>query len=330
LEKIEAQVNAVSELIEVCQFKKAIKELMELAHFGNRYFDAKAPWALLKKDRDECATALNICCRIVKALCVSMSPFLPNSSEKLWNMMGHEGGFDWDEATKDVIPGQILDKPTTLFKKLEYVNVEEVKDMEPEEKKEITIEALDLRIGEIEEITDHPDAEKLYIMKVNFGSEARQLVAGLKTYYTKEEMQGRKIVVVMNLKPAKLRGVESRGMLLAAEDTEGVVSLLSPLSDEDVGVRVSGRDLELDKAKKQVSFSEFQKILLKVGAITQDEKVDFGSETRIVAGGMSTALSGKQFALTLIKGKDEVFPLITENGGFITVHKPVKNGAEIK
>jgi methionyl-tRNA synthetase len=331
LEKIEKQVNAVSELIEGCQFKKAIKEVMELAHFGNRYFDARAPWALLKKDRDECATALNICCRIVKALCVSMSPFLPFSADKLWNMMGYEGELAWEEATKDVIAGQIMDKPTTLFKKLEYVVVEEeVKDMEPEVKKEITIEALDLRIGEIEEIEDHPDAEKLYVMKVNFGSEVRQLVAGLKTYYAKEEMQGRKIVVVMNLKPAKLRGVESRGMLLAAEDKGGVVSLLSPLSDEDVGVRVSGKDLELGKAKKQVSFSEFQKIQLKVGTITQDEKVDFGSETRVIAGGVSTALSGKQFALTLIKGMDEVIPLITENGGFITVHKKVENGADIK
>jgi methionyl-tRNA synthetase len=330
LNKIEKQVKSISELIEICQFKKAFKEVMELAHFGNRYFDARAPWALLKKDREECATALNICCRIVKALSISMSPFLPYSAERLWNMMGYEGGFAWLDATKDVIPGQILDKPTTLFKKLEYVEVEEVKDMEPEVKKEITIEVLDLRIGEIEEIEDHPDAEKLYVMKVNFGDEARQLVAGLKTYYAKEEMQGRKIVVVMNLKPAKLRGIESRGMLLAAEDTEGVVSLLSPLSDEDVGVRVSGRDLELGKAKKQVSFSEFQKIQLKVGSITQDEKVDFGSETRVIAGGMSTALSGKQFALTIIKGLDEVIPLITENGGFITVHKPVKNGAEIK
>ena len=197
--------------------------------------------------------------------------------------------------------------------------------MEPDAKKEITIEALDLRIGEIEEIEDHPDAEKLYVMKVNFGDEARQLVAGLKTYYTKEEMQGRKIVVVMNLKPAKLRGIESRGMLVAADDKEGVVSLLSPLSDEDVGVRVSGRDLELRKVKKQVSFSEFQKIQLKVGTITQDENVDFGSETRVIAGGMSTALSGKQFALTILKGHDEVILLITENGRFITVHKPVEN-----
>ena len=332
LEKIEKQVNAVSELIEICQFKKAIKEVMELAHFGNRYFDARAPWALLKKDREECATVLNISCRIVKALCISMSPFLPFSARKLWNMMGYDevSELKWEEAEKDVIAGQIMDKPTPLFKKLEYVEVEGVKEMEPDAKKEITIEALDLRIGEIEEIEDHPDAEKLYVMKVNFGDEARQLVAGLKTYYAKEEMQGRKIVVVMNLKPAKLRGIESRGMLLAAEDKEGVVSLLSPLSDEDVGVRVSGRDLELGKVKKQVSFSEFQKIQLKVGTITQDENVDFGSETRVIAGGMSTALSGKQFALTIIKGHNEVIPLITENGGFITVHKPVENGAEIK
>ena len=134
----------------------------------------------------------------------------------------------------------------------------------------------------------------------------------------------------MNLKPAKLRGIESRGMLLAAEDKSGIVSLLSPFSEEDVGTRVTGREADPDKIKKQISFSDFQKITLKVGTITQDEKVDLGSETKGVLGGISSALSGRQFALTLINGQDEVVPLVTENGGFITVHRPVKDGAEIK
>jgi methionyl-tRNA synthetase len=334
LEKIKTQVAEVSEHIEKCEFKKAIKSVMELAHFGNRYFDAKAPWALLKKDRDECATALNVCMRIVKGLCITMSPFLPHSADNLWNLMGYEGPVSdrsWDEATIEVTQKQVLERPLPLFKKLELVKVkEEDKMQEAEIKKDITIEALDLRIGEIENIEDHPDAEKLYVMKVNFGNESRQLVAGLKTYYSKEEMQGRKIVVVMNLKPAKLRGVESRGMLLAAEDKSGVVSLLSPFSDEDVGVRVTGRDFEMGKPKSQVSFSDFQKILLKVGTITADEKVDFGSETKGIFGGISSALAGKQFALTVFKGQDEVVPLVTENGGFITVHKAVENGAQIK
>jgi hypothetical protein len=117
---------------------------------------------------------------------------------------------------------------------------------------------------------------------------------------------------------------------LAAEDKSGIVSLLAPLSDEDVGTRVTGREGHPDSAKKQISFSEFQKIKLKVGTVTPDEKVDFGKETMAISGGISSALSGKQFALTLISGQDDVIPLVTENGGFITVHRPVENGAEIK
>jgi methionyl-tRNA synthetase len=332
LKKIQIQVAEVSELIEKCEFKKAIKSVMELAHFGNRYFDAKAPWALLKKDREACATALNICLRIVKGLCITMVPFLPYSADNLWKMMGYEGSVsqqNWNEATTLIKEKQVLERPVPLFKKLELPKEDE-KMVEPEKKKEISIEDLDLRIGEIENIEDHPDAEKLYVMKVNFGSESRQLVAGLKTYYSKEEMQGRKIIVVMNLKPAKLRGIESKGMLLAAEDKSGVVSLLSPFSDEDVGVKVTGRDAEIGKVKSQLSFSEFQKIQLRVGTITPDEKVDFGSETKEIAGGISSALAGRQFALTLFAGQDEVIPLVTENGGFITVHKAVENGAQIK
>lgn len=332
LEKIEAQVKEVAELIEQCQFKKAMKSVMELAHYGNRYFDARAPWSLLKENREECGTVLHICFRMVKALCISMSPFLPFAADRLWNILGYEGSvaaLKWDEAFSEIQLGQSLERPVPLFKKL-LLEEKEVEEEKKPEVKKMGIEALDLRVGLIESIEDHPDAEKLYIMKVNFGDEERQLVAGLKTYYTKEEMQDRKIVVVMNLKPAKLRGVESRGMLLAAEDKKGTVSLLSPLSDEDLGVRVIGRECETEKTKKQISFNDFQKIEMKVGTVTEDEKTNIGEETKVVKGGISTALKGTQIALHLVKGQDEAIPLVTEHGGFITVHRPVENGAQIK
>lgn len=86
---------------------------------------------------------------------------------------------------------------------------------------------LDLRVGTITSVEDHPDADKLYVLKVDLGTEERQLVAGMKAFYSKEEMQGKKVIIVANLKPVKLRGVESNGMLLAAEDDEGNVVLLT-------------------------------------------------------------------------------------------------------
>ncbi|MEE9151371.1 MAG: methionine--tRNA ligase [Thermoplasmata archaeon] len=333
LEKIEDQVNEVAKKIENCQFKKAMKSVMELAHFGNRYFDARAPWALVKENREECGTVLHVCCRMVKALCISMSPFLPFTADKLWNILGYEGAvtaLKWDEATSEIAPGQGLERPMPLFKRLILEEEKEVEEAKTPEKEEICLDALDLRVGLIESIEDHPNAKKLFIMKVNFGDEKRQLVAGLKTYYSKEEMQDRKIVVVMNLKPAKLRGVESRGMLLAAEDEKGTVSLLAPLADEDLGVRVIGREAEIGVVKKQISFSDFQKIDLRVGTVTEDEKTNLGKETRNVRGGIKSALAGTQIALHLNKSRKEAIPLVTEHGGFITVHRPVQNGAHIQ
>ncbi|MEM0333411.1 MAG: methionine--tRNA ligase subunit beta [Candidatus Aenigmatarchaeota archaeon] len=96
---------------------------------------------------------------------------------------------------------------------------------------------IDLRIGKIIEIRDHPNADKLYVITVDLGDEKRQIVAGLKDHYTKEQLLGKKIVIVYNLKPKNIRGIESRGMLLAAEKN-GEISILIPDRDIDVGAKV--------------------------------------------------------------------------------------------
>ncbi len=90
---------------------------------------------------------------------------------------------------------------------------------------------LDLRVGRIVEVNDHPNADKLYVMKIDLGDEQRQLVAGMKPYYPVDEISGKKMIMVCNLKPAKLRGVKSMGMLLAADDGDGAVVLLTPEDD---------------------------------------------------------------------------------------------------
>ena len=93
---------------------------------------------------------------------------------------------------------------------------------------------LDLRVGQIIKVEDHPDADKLFVLQVDFGSEQRQIVAGLRAYYEKDQMLNKKIIVIMNLDPAKLRGVESNGMLLAAGDGKDNVALLVPDPDKEI------------------------------------------------------------------------------------------------
>ncbi len=99
---------------------------------------------------------------------------------------------------------------------------------------------LDLRVAEILEVSDHPNADKLYVMKIKIGDEERNLVAGIKNYYSKEELIGKKIIVIANLEPAVLRGVKSEGMLLAASDkSKDNVVLLTVDKDIETGAKIS-------------------------------------------------------------------------------------------
>jgi methionine--tRNA ligase beta chain len=129
---------------------------------------------------------------------------------------------------------------------------------------------LDLRVGEIVEVKDHPGADKLYVLKVDLGSEQRQLVAGLKGYYPAEELSGKKIIVVCNLKPAKLRGIISEGMLLAGEDEKNVGVLTT---DHANGSAVTVKGFKNDT--KQIKYEDFSKLSLHVqdGKAYLDDKV---------------------------------------------------------
>ena len=116
---------------------------------------------------------------------------------------------------------------------------EEVKE---DIKREIDIEdfaKLDIRLAEIVDVEDHPNADKLYVLKLKVGNLDRQIVSGIREYYKKEELIGKKILMILNLKPIKLRGVESNGMLLAAMDDDGKLSLTSTLSDVKSGAKIS-------------------------------------------------------------------------------------------
>ena len=269
-----------------CSFKKGLREVMSLAQFGNVYFDQQQPWALIKTDRDRCGTVLHICLELVQALAVFMAPFIPFSSKRLWELLGHKKNLtSWDQAFNDLNVGQSIEKPKPLFTK---VSLEEcMMETDPFSK-------LDLRTAKIMKVSDHPNADKLYVLDVDVGALGkRTLVAGLKNHYQKQELEGKTIVIVANLKPAKLRGVESKGMLLAAEDTKGVVSLLKPgevKPGESVTIKGIPKDvsniLEFDDFmqvkmivdnKQEISYNN-QKIQTDQGPITVDKPVEVGAE----------------------------------------------------
>ncbi len=243
----------VTEHLEACQFKKALKEVMTLAREGNRYLDEQAPWTLIKTDEAAAGAVLHHGLRIARALAIMTAPFLPDSAQDLWTQLGQEGSVhdaSWDAALEPLAPGTPLGEPQVLFTKLDPDEVlgnsdtddDTANAMEEPPMPENLVsfddfQQLDLRIGHVTSVEDHPDADKLYVVKVDVGGETRQLVAGLKPFMAKDAIEGKRVVVVANLEPAKLRGVESQGMLLAAED-DGEVSLLRPEKDLPAGSKV--------------------------------------------------------------------------------------------
>jgi len=259
-EIIKTTLDEYLTLMNSCDLKKAIRCVMDLAHSGNKYFDAVKPWALVKSDKTKCGSVLNANLRIVKALTIMAWPFLPTSSETIWGFTGQPGTIK-EMGVKGIfeklVPGLELKEPLPVYKKIE--EVDDVSGFEDFKK-------LDIRVGEITEAEDHPDAEKLFVLKVNVGEE-RQIVAGLRAYYSKEHIKGRKVLVVCNLKPAKLRGQMSEGMLLAADDEEtggSSVMLLKPSIDVENGTKMN---CGLTVKDGRIEFKDFQKAVMKVFSV---------------------------------------------------------------
>ncbi len=250
---IKTTVNNVKDAITNCKFKQGLKEAMSLAKFGNIYFNDKEPWNQIKNNKEQCATTLHLCLEILQALSICMAPYLPFSSQKIWQSLGHTTSIheaSWDDATRQLAIGHSIEKPKPLFKKLELKDINIEKD---------PFEELDIRVAEILEVKDHPNADKLNLLYVDLGALGKRvLVSGMKPHYPANELKGKKIVIVANLEPATIRGVKSNGMLLAAEDSKGVVSLLDPGSAKP-GTIVGVKGIHQNPAKI-LPFDTFKKV----------------------------------------------------------------------
>ena len=247
-DKISEVHQRVAEALEACKFKRALQAIMELSQAGNIELNDAAPWKQVKDDRDACEASLVTFLNLCRSLSVMMTPFLPKSSQKAWEYLNQEGKIDshgWDSALEFKTEFK-LQQPLPLFSKL---NMEEIleKEMPPEEenelanvKPEITFDdfkKLDIRIVTVEKVEEHPNADKLWLLDVNFGGPTRRIVTGLRGIYESDDLLGKKIAVLVNLAPAKFRGEDSNGMLLAAEGND-IVSLLQPDKEIEDGSEV--------------------------------------------------------------------------------------------
>jgi len=226
------------------QFKEATRLFMDVVRFANKYFNDQEPWKTRKENPEKCATTLNLCTQTVHSLAILMNPLLPFTSAKIWKMLNLEGkpeDANWDDiGLLNLNEGHCLNKPEILFEKIpDKVIQEEIENMQkmsekaaaPEKKEAVEFisikdfQKVQLKTGKILTAERIKGANKLLKLKVQVGEEERQLVAGIAQHYSPKELPGKNIIIVANLKPAKIRGIESQGMLLAVQDDNRLVLL---------------------------------------------------------------------------------------------------------
>jgi methionyl-tRNA synthetase len=222
-------------LLEAFEFRQGTKVFMDLCRAANKYFNDSAPWEKRKTDPEACGKTLNVCLQVAKTVSVLMAPILPSSSAKLRVMLNLDESADWDNAGKpDLAEGHALGKPGILFTKIEDdVIGQEIRKLQaldagnaaPEAGEgRIDIESfkkVEMKTAKVLEAQAVPGSDRLLRLQIDLGSEKRQIVAGVAQSYTPESLVGKTIIVVANLKPAQIRGVQSDGMLLAVQTGAG-------------------------------------------------------------------------------------------------------------
>lgn len=223
------------------EFHKALIQIWDLINRLNKYIDTTAPWALAKKDKPRLESVLYVLLCTLRVISVLLSPVMPHASAKMQEILGFQEGADLRlSELKGVLSRPLtgsMRSPYALFPRVEYMK-EEIREVGSREQ-EISIEEfqrLDLRVGTILEAEEVPKSNKLIKLIVDVG-ERRQVVAGIKEYFKPEDLVGRQVVVVCNLRPTKLMGVESRGMLLAAVGDERL-TLIGPYTEMKPGSKV--------------------------------------------------------------------------------------------
>ncbi|MCK4637721.1 MAG: methionine--tRNA ligase subunit beta, partial [Methanomicrobia archaeon] len=210
------------------RFKEAVKILLRISDLGNQYFQNNEPWKLIKEDKEKCKKVLRTVCELCVILGVAMYPVISNSAQKLWVQLGFKGDVkkeNINEINLD-IGNRDLGDIKILFKKIDDNNLKRYKEEFGGKKGDNMIKydefkKVELKVGEIKSAENIKGSKNLLKLKVDTGEE-RQLVAGIAQHYKPEELIGKKIIVVTNLEPAKLFGVESQGMLLAAVEGDEI------------------------------------------------------------------------------------------------------------
>ncbi len=260
-EKIQTLLESAIASMEKQRFKEALRSLMNISQIGNGLIQHSEPWKYMREadspEKSKSLSTLAYCWKICRGLAITLRPFLPFQSDQLWSMLGEERNIDdilfEDSFNFDSDFYLNNEKPKPLFERLDIDDILEREKLiagTDADKLEVIEEdvnyidfedfmKVEMRTGKVVDIEDHPNADKLYVVTIEDGPDStRTVCAGLKGIYQKEQLLGKQVIFVANLKPRKLRGIMSEGMILAADDGDGNVSVLTLDSEMPTGSQV--------------------------------------------------------------------------------------------
>jgi methionyl-tRNA synthetase len=252
----ESTVDLIDKAMETFSYEEALKLIWAFIRRGNKYIDETTPWKLNKDGQTERLNCvLNTLYEILRLSTLMVAPYIPESAEKAWKQLGYTDSphlekideFRWGAGA-----GMKVNKAEVLFPRIDLEQWAKSREQETpqiqaapiEHEPEIDIDqfrTVEMRVAQILKVEEIPKSKKLYKLEVDLGYERRTICAGIKPFYKPEELEGRKAVIVVNLKPAKLCGIESNGMILAAGTKGGdneQVALITPAADIPLGSRV--------------------------------------------------------------------------------------------
>lgn len=253
LQQLSELTQKIEQSLERYRFREAQQELMNIARLGNKYLADEEPWKLIKTDAERVKTVMYVALQVATALAITSEPFLPFTSEKLKNIL-QLGTTAWEQVKQNptaLLPtGHKIGVATLLFEKIEddaiakqlerLENTKQANRQEAQAAAEVAVAPqkelisyddfakMDIRIGTILSAEKMPKADKLLILKVDIGIDQRTIVSGIAQSFNPEEIIGKRVTVLANLVPRKLRGVESQGMILMVENTEGKYCFIAP------------------------------------------------------------------------------------------------------
>lgn len=246
IEQIKQYPEKIGRSIEQYRFREALNELMNLARLGNKYLTENEPWKTIKTDAERTATVLNISLQICANLALLSEPFLPFTAEKLRGMLNQDKAFWYEAGNSELLEeGRQINPAQLLFEQIDDKQIEAQLEKLQQTKKanelaSATVEPqkanieyddfakMDIRVGTILAAEKVAKTKKLLKLTIDTGIDQRTIVSGIAEYYSPEEIIGKQVSVLVNLAPKALKGIESQGMILMAENLDGSLSFISP------------------------------------------------------------------------------------------------------